>query len=113
MKREDFVLLHGALCDQLKQITAVKNADYTGSSSTPFHNFQLTEYLGNCTTEQGLIVRLSDKLARITSLVVTGKQHVKDESIEDTLLDMANYAIITTCYLKWKKSQVVRLTIQD
>lgn len=38
---------------------------------------------------------LGDKLARFKSLTKSGVQKVKDESIRDTLIDLANYAIMT------------------
>ena len=41
----------------------------------------------------GLLVRMYDKLARLNNLVDTGDTP-NYESIEDTLLDLANYAII-------------------
>jgi len=41
----------------------------------------------------GLRVRMYDKLARLNNLVDTGDTP-NYESIEDTLIDMANYAII-------------------
>lgn len=116
MKRSDFVELHGSFCDSLKTITAAKNADYTGASDTPFYNFETVERLKICSTEQGFLTRMTDKLARISSIVATGKTHVKDESVADTLLDLANYSIILACYLRWKKEstadsgqEVVRL----
>lgn len=40
-------------------------------------------------------IRLGDKLARFKSLTKSGVQEVKDESIRDTLIDLANYAIMT------------------
>jgi hypothetical protein len=41
----------------------------------------------------GLRVRMYDKLARLNNLIDTGDTP-KYESIEDTLVDLANYAII-------------------
>ena len=41
----------------------------------------------------GLRVRMYDKLARLNNLIDTGDTP-KYESLEDTLLDLANYAII-------------------
>lgn len=49
-------------------------------------------------TEEGMAmarIRLGDKLARFKSLTKSGVQEVKDESIRDTLIDLANYAIMT------------------
>ena len=107
MKRADFVQLHGSLCDSLKGITAKKNADYTGGGSSPFHNFETVEALGICKTETGFLTRMTDKMARITSIINTGKTNVTDETVEDTLLDLANYAIIFTCYLRHKRENKV------
>lgn len=41
----------------------------------------------------GLRVRLWDKLARLNHLAELG-QHANYESVEDTLIDIANYALI-------------------
>jgi hypothetical protein len=40
-------------------------------------------------------IRLEDKLNRLKSLTRSGDQQVNDESIDDTLMDLANYAIMT------------------
>ena len=40
------------------------------------------------------LVRLSDKWNRLNSLILAGDQKVKDESIVDTLTDLACYAIM-------------------
>lgn len=50
--------------------------------------------------EDGLLVakiRLGDKYRRFSALIKQENQ-VKDESIEDTLLDMASYAIMTVMF---------------
>ncbi len=39
-------------------------------------------------------IRLSDKLNRVKALTRGDSQQVKDESLRDTLLDLANYAIL-------------------
>ena len=44
--------------------------------------------------EQGLIVRLWDKLARLKNLIWVNPDNPKNESIEDTFTDIAGYAII-------------------
>ena len=49
----------------------------------------------------GLRVRMHDKLARLNHLVDAGQEpQVLDEKLTDTLLDLANYAIIATLVLK-------------
>ena len=53
--------------------------------------------------EDGLLVlkiRLGDKFNRVCQLIKHGKLSENDESLEDTLLDMAGYAILGLKYLK-------------
>ena len=44
--------------------------------------------------EQGLVVRLWDKVARLKNLLWKNTNQPKNESIEDTFTDIAGYAII-------------------
>jgi len=82
-----------------------KNHDYTNGQSakgSAYANFVQAEALGLCSTEVGMVVRMSDKLIRIATLVQKVGQ-VKDESIEDTLLDIINYSVLLAGYLAEKK----------
>jgi hypothetical protein len=76
-------------------ISKAKNADYCGSAeqTDPFANFRLAPSVARITVEQGILVRLSDKLSRIGTLLSQPAQ-VKDESIDDTILDAINYLAI-------------------
>jgi len=103
MNRQELVAYHGSLCDRLKTITAQKNADYTGAGEDPFFNLRTGETLNIGTTEQGLLFRMTDKFTRIITLTKTLVNQVKDETIEDTLLDFANYCLLLACYLKSKR----------
>lgn len=85
------------------QLSRKKNKDYTGSTSDPFANFTRVEALGICSTEQGFLTRMTDKLCRISSFVKQGTLEVKDEAVEDTLMDLANYCILMMGYLRSKK----------
>ena len=53
---------------------------------------------------QGIQIRLNDKVNRLKNLFKNGKNFVKDESVEDTFMDIANYGIIGLLLLKdkWK-----------
>ena len=53
--------------------------------------------------EDGLLVlkiRLGDKFNRVSSLIKKGELKENDESLADTLLDMAGYSILGLKYLK-------------
>ena len=95
----EFTKITNAMCD----LTAKKNADYADSQDA-FANFRLCEELGVCTTEAGILTRMTDKLQRVANLLKRDGQ-VADEKIEDTLLDNAVYSIILTIYLRYEKQQ--------
>lgn len=48
-------------------------------------------------------IRLTDKLNRLCALTKSQTQRVKDEFIEDTLRDLANYSIMTLIELNRQK----------
>jgi hypothetical protein len=73
---------------------AAKNHDYGNSFEQSLDKFGLV----------ASVVRLGDKMNRIESLTKKEAQ-VKDESIKDTLLDMANYAIITVMWMDKKSGE--------
>jgi hypothetical protein len=80
-----------------------KNADYGGAVPDPFSNFVQVETLGIATAEQGFLTRMTDKLCRVASFASKGELQVKDESVSDTLLDLANYSLLMMAYLESKR----------
>jgi hypothetical protein len=100
MTREDYLKEFQKVTSDMLALTKKKNADYAGESN-PFANFQLIEKLGAASTEQGFVVRMSDKLQRISNLISRPNQ-VADEKIEDTLLDLSIYSILFLIFLKDK-----------
>lgn len=103
MNKDQFLDYHASVCKRLIDTVRTKNADYTADNDDPFTNFSTVEDLDICSTEVGFLVRLNDKFARLRSFVKIGTLKVKDESIEDTLIDMANYCILMAGYIKSKK----------
>lgn len=87
------VEMHRKLCEELNELYEKKNHDYGDS----FH----LSYM-----EEGMAmprIRMSDKLNRFKTLSRAENQEVKDESIRDTLIDLANYAIMTVMEIEVKK----------
>lgn len=76
---------HAAICNKLHETYKSKNADYGNSFGDMFQE------LGIITA----VTRIGDKFNRVKTLVKNGKAEVKDESLKDTILDMANYCIMT------------------
>ena len=52
----------------------------------------------------GVIVRMGDKISRLSSVTKNGVNLVNTESIRDTLIDLHNYAAMAVMLLDEKKS---------
>lgn len=83
---------HCAICQKLNQVYKAKNHDYGDSFGDTYKKLGIIS----------AVTRLSDKMNRLMSLAVSHDAQVKDEKIEDTLLDMANYAIMTLIELGYE-----------
>ncbi len=85
------------------EIVKKKNHDYTGGGdhNDAFYNFRYAEIVG-VPIERGILVRMTDKMARVSSLL-DKEPEVVDEKLDDTLLDLINYAAILKAYLETKK----------
>lgn len=106
MDKQGYLKFHESCCQQLMNITAKKNHDYTGDNADPFANFCLVERAFNvASAEQGFFTRMTDKLARVGTFISKGTLLVKDENVKDTLLDLANYCILFAGYLESKKTK--------
>ena len=76
----------------MKNIYEIKNKNYGNSFSEQFKEYGLTS----------VCIRLDDKIRRLKSLnkqMISGNVDVDDESVRDTLVDLANYAILTVIEL--------------
>lgn len=106
MTREELLQYHAELCAQARDLMSLKNRDYAGNEGTePFANFTRVEAMGICKTEQGFLVRLTDKMSRLSSFIRSGKMNVQDESFNDTCVDIINYMVLLSAYLKDKEAQ--------
>lgn len=77
--------LHASICSELTALYERKNHDYGDSFAKSFAEYGMAM---PC-------IRLEDKLNRLKALTRNGNQQVSDESVDDTLMDLANYAIMT------------------
>lgn len=77
---------HARICGELNDLYERKNKDYGDAFHKSF-------------VEEGMAmprIRLGDKLNRFKTLTRNpDNQAVQDESVRDTLIDLANYAIMT------------------
>ena len=88
------VEMHKQICDELNRVYEAKNHDYGDSFARV-----RTQY------PQSINIRLWDKLLRLDQLNSGEVAQVKDESIEDTLLDMANYCIMEVIERRIKQNK--------
>jgi len=79
---------HKQLIEEIHNTYKIKNADYGNSFGDQFEEHGLLS----------AVIRLDDKMRRLKTLSKQEAQ-VKDESIRDTVLDLANYAIMTVMEL--------------
>lgn len=80
----------------MADIHSKKNSDYGNSFDDTCNKFGMVAAL----------VRMYDKLNRLSTLSKIDYIAKVDESIEDTLIDLANYAILTYCWLKTQNNGI-------
>lgn len=101
MTKEEYFKFSEEFFNSCTEISKKKNADYTGGSEDPFSNFTS---VGKDWTEIGFYTRMMDKMSRLKSFIKNGALQVEDESITDTLRDLANYSSLLAAYIKQSKT---------
>lgn len=80
----DKIQIHKALCEDMHTLYRAKNADYGDSFA------QMRRRYPNV-----IAMKLWEKVNRLCTIMDDpANQKVKTESVEDTLMDIANYAIM-------------------
>ncbi len=75
--------LHHDICEYMINTYIRKNADYGDSFAVLRKEFP-----------EAILVRIGDKYNRLKTLMAKKKAEVIDESLQDTLLDLANYCVM-------------------
>lgn len=92
--------------DMYKKITGMSLAEISNLQVETYRkkNADYGDSFKKSMDEDGILVakiRIGDKIRRIESLTAKGgKGEVKDERLQDTLLDLANYCVMTILWLK-------------
>ena len=94
MKENKKVIMHQQVCSRLTETYRDKNSDYGDSFVKVREEFP-----------NAILIRLSDKLNRLKTLYSGKEQMVQDESIVDTLLDLANYCIMEIIEIEMPKEE--------
>lgn len=85
-----------ALLDEMRELHVRKAADY-GRGADPLANCRASVELG-VPAWIGIMIRATDKVHRIKSFILNGS--LKNESLEDSLKDLAAYALIALTLLR-------------
>ena len=84
------------ITEEMNALYERKNHDYGNSFSETFRKLGIIS----------AATRMLDKMNRIVSLVTKEQQKVHDESLRDTLIDIANYAVMTIMEIDKKKERI-------
>ena len=87
MNKEDLIINE---CEELKNLLIKKNKDYGNSYDKTLDEFGI----------QIGLVRIEDKLNRLKTLILSKEEPMVEESIIDTVFDIAGYAVLFSIYLK-------------
>ncbi len=79
-----------AILEEIRAMHCKKGADY-GTAKDTFANVRASEEFG-IPGWKGAVLRANDKMARLKTFSIKGT--LANEGVEDSLLDLANYAII-------------------
>ncbi len=91
---DELIQIKQKLFDKSQELSKSKGHDYSGLGVDTFKNIRASEAYG-MKAEKGVLVRLGDKIMRISNFIDQDEFAVKDESFEDTILDSLNYI----CYI--------------
>lgn len=83
MNESNRITIHANICEKMHDTYIRKNTDYGDAFAKLRQKFP-----------NAILVRLNDKLNRLESLYESGNVLVTDETIDDTLLDLANYCVM-------------------
>lgn len=87
---------HKEICEKLTKTYEAKNADYGDSFSETRKKYP-----------EAICIRLLDKMNRLENLI-SGQDQKVDESIDDTLLDIANYAVMELVERRYDSEEEVK-----
>jgi hypothetical protein len=86
-------MTYETILERMAAIHRAKNTDYGNS-------YELSARLLGRPVVEGLLHRMSDKLSRACKLAQGQKAQVQDEPLTDTLIDLANYAVLAILALE-------------
>lgn len=102
-REEQFLENYETTLNELANTFFLKNERYGNSFTDTIEDYGLV----------ASIVRITDKFNRMTTLFKNTELGCDDEPLKDTMLDMANYLIMTVAYMKEEDKPNDELTPRD
>lgn len=110
MNRDELIQYHERICEEARELMRVKNHDYAGkNTSSPWMNFERSEIMGLCKTEQAFMVRILDKVSRLITFIDAGELAVKGEGVHDSIVDIINYMVLFSAFCKEKEEKEIAI----
>lgn len=111
MHRFDFEKRAKKVFDSTLKLLLNKSSDYAPEEDI-YNGMKLCENLGICTLEKGILVRMTDKIGRLSNLI----DHIKvvhNESTLDTVKDLLGYACLLYVYMEKNIEDSVKSTEEE
>lgn len=94
---------HIRLCDQAIKLMYKKNNDYAYGDD-PYANFRGSESF-DINPIIGILLRMQDKMMRIKTFALSNNLNVKEESVNDSIIDLINYAVLIAGFIEYEKEK--------
>jgi hypothetical protein len=109
------------ILDNMQAVYEAKDSDYS-ATGLPMGNLRKCEDAG-IDAWRGCLVRIGDKMSRLENFLKEKEYLVISEKAEDTVLDLANYAILMSCLIQeikpphsryyWDLSEQAQARLED
>jgi hypothetical protein len=87
-----------SILDNMQAVYEAKDSDYS-ATGLPMGNLRKCEDAG-IDAWRGCLVRIGDKMSRLENFLKEKEYLVISEKAEDTVIDLANYAILMACLIE-------------
>jgi len=87
-----------SILDNMQAVYEAKDSDYS-ATGLPMGNLRKCEDAG-IEAWRGCLVRIGDKMSRLENFLKEKEYLVISEKAEDTVIDLANYAILMACLIE-------------
>ena len=87
-----------SILDNMKSVYEAKDNDYS-ATGLPMGNLRKCED-ADIDAWRGCLVRIGDKMSRLENFLKEKEYLIISEKAEDTVIDLANYAILMSCLIE-------------